>query len=48
MRKSIIQPVQALMDNSSKDWKESNNNSSANDNIINGIKTNSKYLNIFY
>jgi len=44
MKKNIFQPVQALMDNNSKDWKESNNNSSANDNVINGIKTNSKFL----
>jgi len=40
MKKNILQPVQALMDNNSKDWKESNNNS--NDNVINGIKTNNE------
>jgi len=40
MKKNILQPVQALMDNNSKDWKENNN---SNDNVINGIKTNSKY-----
>jgi len=46
MKKNILQPVKALMDNTSKDWKESNDNSE--DNIINGIKTNSKYYIYIY